>query len=154
MHVGIIPDGNRRWAKARKLTATDGHRVGVDNLYSFFPHMLKKVDMVSVYLFSHRNWGRDQQEVADMFDIFYDLVKKNKFKKVNLLINYKPTVQQYPDVDLVIRTGGHHSLSGFLPMESAFAEILILDKNWPDFTTKDFDKALVWFSKQSRRLGK
>jgi len=154
MHVGIITDGNRRWAELNKLSAKQGHQQGVDNLYSFLPHMLGKVDMVSVYLFSHRNWQRNKQEVVDMFEIFHDLVNKVKQPNVNLLINYKPTVQQFPDVDLVIRTGGHHSLSGFLPMESAFAELLVLDKLWPDFTIKDFDKALLWFSKQRRKMGK
>lgn len=154
MHVGIIADGNRRWAKTHKLTVKQGHKQAYDNIIKFLPYWLEHADMVTIYLFSHRNWKRTKQEVTEMYELFYDVVKEvDNNPKVNLLINYRPTVQQYPDVDLVIRTGGRHSLSGFLPIESAFAEFYVIDKLWPDFTIKDFDKALKWFSKQRRLQG-
>lgn len=152
MHVGIIPDGNRRWAKAKSLSAKEGHQKAVDNLRLLMPHMLEQADLVSVYLFSHKNWQRDKQEVVDLMEIYHPLVTEFDKPNINLLINYKPTVRQYPDVDLVIRTGGRHSLSGFLPLESAFAEIYVSDKLWPDFTSKDFDEAIEWYKNQ-RKLG-
>ncbi len=58
------------------------------------------------------------------------------------------------DVDLVIRTS-EHRLSGFLPWESVYAEILVLpDRFWPDFSEADFDMALNFFSSRQRRFGK
>lgn len=153
MHIGIIADGNRRWAKAHDKSIKEGHAQRDIVLRKVLPRILKHADMVSIYLFSHRNWNRSKQEVVDLFEGFYDSVHEFTQPNVNLLINYKPTVQQYPDVDLVIRTGGRYSLSGFLPLESAFAELYVIDKYWPDFTTKDFDEALTWFKKQRRLKG-
>ncbi len=59
-----------------------------------------------------------------------------------------------PDVDLLIRTGGDLRLSDFLLWESAYAELLFLDKKWPDFDVADFEAALAEFDTRSRRFGK
>lgn len=59
-----------------------------------------------------------------------------------------------PDVDLLIRTGGDLRLSDFLLWESAYAELLFLEKKWPDFDAADFEAALAEFDTRSRRFGK
>lgn len=59
-----------------------------------------------------------------------------------------------PDVDLLIRTGGDLRLSDFLLWESAYAELLFLEKKWPDFDAVDFEVALAEFDTRSRRFGK
>jgi undecaprenyl diphosphate synthase len=58
-----------------------------------------------------------------------------------------------PDVDLVIRTGGERRLSDFLLWESAYAELVFLDRLWPDFTAADLAAALTEFRSRERRFG-
>jgi undecaprenyl diphosphate synthase len=57
------------------------------------------------------------------------------------------------DVDLLIRTGGEQRLSDFLLWESAYAELLFLDRMWPDFSEEDFEAALEVFRQRERRFG-
>lgn len=57
------------------------------------------------------------------------------------------------DVDLLIRTGGEQRLSDFLLWESAFAELVFLEKRWPDFTVTDLRSALEEFSRRERTRG-
>ena len=58
-----------------------------------------------------------------------------------------------PDVDLLIRTGGERRLSDFLLWESAYAELVFLDRLWPDFTAADLAAALGDFRSRERRFG-
>jgi undecaprenyl diphosphate synthase len=57
------------------------------------------------------------------------------------------------DVDLLIRTGGEKRLSDFLLWECAFAELIFLEKRWPDFTVTDLRAALEEFSRRQRTRG-
>jgi undecaprenyl diphosphate synthase len=57
------------------------------------------------------------------------------------------------DVDLLIRTGGEQRLSDFLLWECAFAELVFLDKRWPDFVVADLRSALAEFSQRERTRG-
>ncbi len=69
------------------------------------------------------------------------------------------TVSQYldtfdiPDPDLIIRTSGEERLSNFLLYQAAYSEFYFTDCLWPDFDEKEFDKALIEYSKRSRRFG-
>jgi undecaprenyl diphosphate synthase len=58
-----------------------------------------------------------------------------------------------PDVDLMIRTGGEQRLSDFLLWECAYAELVFSRRLWPEFTTRDFDAALIEFGRRDRRYG-
>jgi undecaprenyl diphosphate synthase len=58
-----------------------------------------------------------------------------------------------PDVDLLIRTGGEQRLSDFLLWECAYAELVFSRRMWPEFSTRDFDAALMEFSRRDRRFG-
>ena len=58
-----------------------------------------------------------------------------------------------PDVDLLIRTSGEQRLSGFLPIEACYAELVFIDKLWPDFTSQDLDRSLDEFESRQRRFG-
>jgi len=58
-----------------------------------------------------------------------------------------------PEVDLVIRTSGERRLSGFLPVEACYAELVFLEKPWPDFTPADLDAALAEYEGRQRRFG-
>ena len=58
------------------------------------------------------------------------------------------------DVDFVIRTSGEKRTSGFLLWQSSYAELHFCDKFWPEFSKKDFTKALKDYGKRDRRFGK
>ena len=58
-----------------------------------------------------------------------------------------------PDVDLLIRTGGEHRLSDFLLWECAWAELVFLDRAWPEFCASDLEDALAEFQRRERRFG-
>ena len=59
-----------------------------------------------------------------------------------------------PDPDLIIRTGGELRLSNFLMYQSAYAELYFTDVLFPDFSGKEFDKALKDYAARERRFGK
>ncbi len=59
-----------------------------------------------------------------------------------------------PDPDLIIRTSGEQRLSGFLLWQSAYSELLFLEKHWPDFSESDLDAAIGWYADRERRYGK
>ncbi|HEX3755382.1 MAG TPA: isoprenyl transferase [Rhizomicrobium sp.] len=58
-----------------------------------------------------------------------------------------------PEPDLIIRTSGEHRLSNFLLWQSAYAELLFLDIQWPDFGRKPLLEALDCFAQRERRFG-
>ncbi len=58
------------------------------------------------------------------------------------------------DVDLLIRTGGEQRLSDFLLWESAYAELIFIERMWPDFTATDLQAALHNFHARDRRFGR
>ena len=57
------------------------------------------------------------------------------------------------DVDLLVRTGGEQRLSDFLLWECAYAELVFMDRLWPDFGAADLDEALEAFRGRDRRFG-
>lgn len=59
----------------------------------------------------------------------------------------------FPDVDLLIRTGGEKRLSNFLLWQSAYAELFFTDTLWPDFPMDEFETILKDFQKRTRRFG-
>ena len=56
-------------------------------------------------------------------------------------------------IDLVVRWGGRRRLSGFLPVQSVYADFYIVDALWPDFKPQQFYDALHWYEKQDITLG-
>jgi undecaprenyl diphosphate synthase len=58
-----------------------------------------------------------------------------------------------PDPDLIIRTSGEQRLSNFLLWQGAYAELVFLEENWPDFGETGFVKALTEYSRRKRRFG-
>jgi len=63
-HISIIMDGNRRWARERKLPVKLGHKSGADNLEKITKYANKiGVKYLTVYAFSTENWNRSEEEV-------------------------------------------------------------------------------------------
>ena len=58
-----------------------------------------------------------------------------------------------PDPDLLIRTSGEMRTSNFLPWQLVYSEFLFVDKNWPDFTEEDVDKAIIEYERRHRKFG-
>ena len=62
-HVGIIMDGNGRWAKVRGKKRSYGHKVGSDNVERIVSYAYKKgVRTLSLYAFSCENWSRPKED--------------------------------------------------------------------------------------------
>ncbi len=81
------------------------------------------------------------------------LIKK-KEKKIKIKIFEKELyTKNIPDPEILIRTGGTKRLSNFLLWQLAYTEIFFVDKLWPDFNQKDFNKILDTFSKIKRNFG-
>lgn len=69
-HVGLILDGNRRWAKDKGLPTLEGHRAGYGNLKDIVKHAVNQgVQYVSAYIFSAENWNRSREEVSYLLDL-------------------------------------------------------------------------------------
>lgn len=76
-HLGIILDGNRRWATNRGLPSVEGHREGFVTLQKIADAALEKgVKYLSVYAFSTENWARSKEEVAFLITFLRKMLKK------------------------------------------------------------------------------
>lgn len=63
-HVAIIMDGNGRWAKARNLPRSEGHRQGTENLRRIIRAAVEfNIEILTIYAFSTENWNRPRREV-------------------------------------------------------------------------------------------
>ncbi len=225
-HVGIIMDGNRRWAKGKGLDYAIGHRKGADTAKSIISTAIDiKIKYLTLYAFSSENWKRDPEEIKGLMGLLryflkneinnleksgvrikvlgdlslfeddikdrinYAIAKTRQNLKINLiiainygsrqeitnsirlileqLVNNKIQISDVdekivseslytadlPDPDLIIRTGGDSRLSNFLLWQSAYSELMFIDKPWPDFSKADFLEAMVDFNNRERRFG-
>jgi undecaprenyl diphosphate synthase len=80
--------------------------------------------------------------------------KKNSSEITEEIFSQYLYTHDQPDPDLIIRTGGEQRLSGFLPWQGVYSELYFPDIYWPDFSEKEFDKALEEFAARERRFGK
>ncbi|WP_455208951.1 isoprenyl transferase [Kaarinaea lacus] len=64
------------------------------------------------------------------------------------------SLNDLPDPDLFIRTGGEMRISNFLLWQLAYAELYFTDTLWPDFNEKTLDEALASFARRQRRFGR
>ncbi|HHX60043.1 MAG TPA: undecaprenyl diphosphate synthase family protein [Epulopiscium sp.] len=207
-HIGIIPDGNRRWAQDKGLDKENGYGEGIDpGLALFKLCQLVGINEITYYGFTADNTKRPTQQREAFTDACIQAVellskeeasllvvgntkspmfpkellpytKRKNFDgggiKVNFLVNYswkwdldrlKQSTSKSNNinnqietcdvsrVDLVIRWGGRRRLSGFLPVQSIYADFYVLDDYWPDFKSDHFYEALDWYDKQDVTLG-
>ncbi len=83
-HVGIIMDGNGRWATDRGLKRSLGHKAGADNLEGLMEHIFNLgIKYVSVYAFSTENFKRDKEEVDYLMDLFVKMFSLKKRMFIN-----------------------------------------------------------------------
>ena len=76
-HIGIILDGNGRWAKKRLMPRSYGHVVGCDNLEKMCNHICSLgIRYLTVYAFSTENWKRSQKEIGTLMNLFRRYLKR------------------------------------------------------------------------------
>lgn len=74
-HIGIIMDGNGRWAEQRNLPRIEGHRVGADSVRDVVRASRELgVEALTLYAFSSQNWGRPAEEVAGLMELLRDFL--------------------------------------------------------------------------------
>lgn len=207
-HIGIIPDGNRRWAAAKGLSKEKGYDAGIDPGLALFKCCEQTgIKELTYYGFTTDNTKRSAQQRIAFTDACIHSVeilsKENASllvvgnsdspmfpeellpytnrktfgsggMKVNFLVNYgwewdldrlktagsseKTLIHDIESydisrVDLIIRWGGRRRLSGFLPVQSIYADFYVIDDFWPDFKADQFQEALCWYNKQDITLG-
>lgn len=211
-HIGLIPDGNRRWAESRGLLRDDGYSAGVaPGLRTLERCRQLGIDEVTAYGFTRENVKRPAVQVRAFRNACVALAagavaagaallvvgdtdspvfpeELRPFSgartpggiRFNLLVNYnwqwdleRAIAAVRPDaptslradfpghlgsrgvsrIDLVIRWGGRRRLSGFVPLQTAYADIYVVDSLWPDMTAHELDAALEWYARQEVTLG-
>ncbi|MGE5630319.1 MAG: undecaprenyl diphosphate synthase family protein [Caulobacteraceae bacterium] len=212
-HVGIIPDGNRRWALSNGYEKQDGYGYGIKPGFELFNICLELgIKEITLYGFTQDNTKRPSVQTKAFQKACIDAVmqlsgkdaellvignsesamfpkellpytKRVRFGigliKVNFLVNYswnwdlgyamqrassncqeetgnvlsRIASSDISRVDLIVRWGGRRRLSGFLPVQSVYADFFILDELWPDFKPEQFYRALEWYQVQDITLG-
>jgi len=61
---------------------------------------------------------------------------------------------EIPALDMMVRTSGEQRISGFMLWRVAYAELMFIEKNWPDMTREDVQEILAEFARRNRRFGK
>ena len=226
LHVGIIMDGNRRWAKKRNLPVSVGHSKGAETFKKLALYCNKiGLRHLTVYAFSTENWKRSEQEISSLMLLFRKYLKMvmEKFKDENIRIKFIGDISKFSgdikdmiktiefetenrtglnlniamnyggraeilraiqniskevqnkklkceniseeliennlytvgqgDVDLIIRTANEKRISNFLLWQAAYAEFYFTNVLWPDFSEKEFDKAIIEYNKRIRKFG-
>lgn len=76
-HIGIIMDGNGRWAIARGKSRSYGHKAGSKNVDSIVTHAFNSgVKSLTLYAFSAENWARPKEEVDELMKLLKEYFKK------------------------------------------------------------------------------
>jgi tritrans,polycis-undecaprenyl-diphosphate synthase [geranylgeranyl-diphosphate specific] len=226
-HLGVILDGNRRWAIEHKLKPWKGHSFGAEKFEKFIEWCVElQIPQVSAYVLSTENLNRPQMEVNALLDLFQKELEKletekrsfldryeirmkfigdltrlpmglrkvmgrimertHKYNKrvFNLMVAYggkfelthavkkiakkaiktgivtvtektiKDNLLVKDDIDLLIRTGGEKRLSNFMPIQTAYAELIVLRKLWPDITKTDLKRCIMEYTRRQRRFGR
>jgi len=89
LHLGLILDGNRRWAKKRGISQLEGHRKGYETLKVVCQAALDRgVKYISAYVFSTENWERSKEEVNYLMKLLLWVFKNeiNEFDQKNIRI--------------------------------------------------------------------
>jgi len=95
------------------------------------------------------NYG-SKEEILSACKKFISEKKKN----INIKqFQEKLFTKDIPDPDFLIRTGGKKRLSNFLLWQMAYTEIYFVNKMWPDFNEKDYNKAINKFKREKRNFG-
>jgi len=91
VHVGIIMDGNGRWARARGMPRQEGHRAGVESIRRCLPALLEVgTRYCTLYAFSTENWKRPREEVDFLMNLIIEYSRSDRKKLVENGIRIVP----------------------------------------------------------------
>lgn len=98
-HIGIILDGNGRWAKKRSMPRNAGHKAGADALGPVIRHCQRLgVKCVTLYVFSTENWRRPKEEVDGIMNLLRSNLKQaEKFRGENARIRILGDIEHLDD---------------------------------------------------------
>lgn len=100
-HIGIIMDGNGRWAKKRGLPRSMGHKAGVEAIREIVKECSRLgVKYLTIYAFSTENWKRPDDEVSTLMTLLAEYLK-NEFEELNknnVIINHIGSISKLPKV--------------------------------------------------------
>ena len=98
-HIAVIMDGNGRWAKAKGLPRTIGHKAGVESLKTTL-HLCSNwgIGTLTVYAFSTENWSRPSEEVNFLMTLFESVLKREltNLKLEEVKINFLGDLDPLP----------------------------------------------------------
>ena len=99
-HLGIIIDGNRRWARKRDLPTFLGHRKGFENVRKIARYAFKKgVKYLTIFAFSTENWKRDKKEVDYLMRLLKNAFSKKyieELTKNEVKVNFIGQIKKLP----------------------------------------------------------
>ena len=80
LHIAIIPDGNRRWARKQMLQPWKGHERAVENFRALTEWCRKdpRIGIMTVWCFSTENWKRDPEEIAQLMKMLEEYLRKER----------------------------------------------------------------------------
>jgi undecaprenyl diphosphate synthase len=87
------------------------------------------------------------------WDLYTALEATNNGSEPNRKIRPLLASADISRIDLVVRWGGRRRLSGFLPVQSVYADFYVVDEMWPDYAPEQFYAALEWYQTQDVTLG-
>jgi len=83
-HLGIIIDGNRRWARKRGLPSFEGHRRGLEKVKEIGKWCKKRgVKILTLFAFSTENWNRSKAEVSYLMRLFRQILIKDNLREIH-----------------------------------------------------------------------
>ncbi|XPV75258.1 MAG: isoprenyl transferase [Desulfovibrio sp.] len=98
-HIAVIMDGNGRWAQARGLSRSEGHKAGTETARTLVSHCRKLgVKYLTLYTFSKENWARPKDEVSTLFNLLIKFLgnEVGQLKKQDIKLNVLGDVQGLP----------------------------------------------------------
>lgn len=99
-HIGIIMDGNGRWAQKRFLPRSAGHRAGAQNFRTITRYCSKiGIKYLTVYAFSTENWSRPMEEVGALMRLFKEYLEEalRDFMDENIRVRFIGDVSAFPE---------------------------------------------------------
>lgn len=99
-HIGIIMDGNGRWAKRRGLPRSAGHRQGAKTLEAIIDCCISLgVEVLTAYAFSTENWKRPEEEVSALMELLYSYLMsaEKRFAEKNVRLMVSGDISKFSD---------------------------------------------------------
>jgi undecaprenyl diphosphate synthase len=102
-HIAVIMDGNGRWAKKRNLPRIEGHRAGAKSVGEIVESCARLgIKYLTLYAFSKENWKRPKKEVATLWRLLEDYLKKEDKKLIENKFRLK-VIGQIDDIPARVR---------------------------------------------------